>query len=147
LQAVAQHPTGTVVVQYALVEGADRLRLVVRSYEHHLASAVSSAKVAPVSIVWLEERANEPGAALALLDHRMEVEEPGLVAMTIPGASGKTRRPDAFYERVAFYVELCREHGLPAAHRLAQDNGVPVSTTTRWIREARRRGYLKADTR
>jgi hypothetical protein len=141
LQAVARHATGTVRVQYKLVD-QDGLRLAVQTYEHHLTT--DAADVAPVPIVWLEEQANRPGALLAMIDHRYEPSTGGLVAMSIPGASNTTtRKPDSFYERVAFYVTQCREFGIPAAKRLAADNGVPLTTSTRWIREARRRNLLK----
>jgi hypothetical protein len=144
LRAVARHATGVVVVQYQFADG-DGLRLVVHSYEHHLTA--DAAKVAPVPLAWLEERANVPGAALALLDHRDDVSTGGVVSMALPGAPKGTRKPNSFYERVAFYTRQCQEHGIPAARRLAEDNGVPLSTATRWIREARRRKLLEPSDR
>jgi hypothetical protein len=53
-------------------------------------------------------------------------------------------RPDRFYADVATrYRELAQASRRPAAD-LATDHDVPVTTAHRWIKEARRRGYLPA---
>lgn len=50
--------------------------------------------------------------------------------------------PDAFYRDVArAYSSAAQESRRPAAV-LAEEAGVPVTTVHRWIREARRRGFL-----
>ena len=51
-------------------------------------------------------------------------------------------RPDSFYEAVAAaYRNLARRSSRPAAE-LAEEHGVPVTTAHRWVKEARRRGFL-----
>jgi hypothetical protein len=51
-------------------------------------------------------------------------------------------RPDSFYDAVAAaYRDLARRSSRPAAE-LAETHGVPVTTAHRWIKEARRRGFL-----
>lgn len=57
-------------------------------------------------------------------------------------------RPDAadpsFYQRVAAaYRSAATESGRPAVV-LAEENEVPVETVRRWVKEARRRGFLEA---
>jgi hypothetical protein len=41
------------------------------------------------------------------------------------------------------YRSAAAESGRPAAV-LAEENGVPVETVRRWVKETRRRGYLAA---
>jgi hypothetical protein len=56
------------------------------------------------------------------------------------GASGK--HPDSFYRRVAkVYAGLAEQTSRPAVE-IAEANNLPVSTVHRWIKEARRRGFL-----
>jgi len=81
-------------------------------------------------------------------------------AVTIGELRGRARRPkpprrrkplgrpdaakdrDAFYQAVAFqYRSAATESGRPAMV-LAEENGVPVETVRRWVKEARRRGHL-----
>jgi hypothetical protein len=51
-------------------------------------------------------------------------------------------RPDVFYRDVAdVYLELAQASHRPASEIAAQ-HGVPVSTAHRWVKEARRRGFL-----
>lgn len=53
------------------------------------------------------------------------------------------RKPDAFYIKVAAaYTWLFDEGSRRPAQDLAEANGVPATTAHRWIREARRRGFL-----
>jgi hypothetical protein len=95
----------------------------------------------------MEEQANTPGMASTMLAAVAPPATPaGMVAMTLPlppGMPGK--KPDSFYEQVAVFVALCRQNGVAVGPRLAADNGVPVATVHRWIREARRRGVMKED--
>lgn len=52
------------------------------------------------------------------------------------------RKPDAFYQSVAsLYLYLRVLSDRPAAD-IAEANGVPVTTVHRWVKEARRRGFL-----
>ncbi len=58
------------------------------------------------------------------------------------GADGRRGRPDSFYRDVArAYLDLAQSSTRPAGE-LAETNGVPVTTAHRWIKEARRRGFL-----
>ena len=51
-------------------------------------------------------------------------------------------RPDVFYQQVAdVYLDLAQASHRPASD-LAERHGVPVSTAHRWVKEARRRGFL-----
>jgi hypothetical protein len=52
------------------------------------------------------------------------------------------KHPDSFYRRVAkVYAGLAEQTNRPAAE-MAEANNVPVTTVHRWIKEARRRGFL-----
>lgn len=88
-------------------------------------------------------RAYEPGRDLwrEFIDRRRarSLRIPGAEE---PGHPGR-KRPDAFYRHVAElwgYVE--RTDG--SAEDLAAANDVPASTIYRWVKEARRRGFLPA---
>jgi hypothetical protein len=51
-------------------------------------------------------------------------------------------RPDQFYRQIAdVYVDLAQATHRPASE-LASSHGVPVTTAHRWVKEARRRGFL-----
>jgi hypothetical protein len=53
-----------------------------------------------------------------------------------------TRRPDDFYRGIArAYLDLAQTSARPAAE-LAETHHVPATTAHRWIKEARRRGFL-----
>ena len=57
-------------------------------------------------------------------------------------AAGARGRPDLFYRDIArAYRDLATASARPAAE-LAEASGVPASTAHRWIKEARRRGFL-----
>ena len=52
------------------------------------------------------------------------------------------RKPDEFYRQVAaVYGSLSGASGSPAV-KIAERKGLPVSTVHRWVKEARRRGFL-----
>jgi hypothetical protein len=58
-----------------------------------------------------------------------------------PAEAGRGR-PDSFYRDVAdIYQDLAQRSSRPAAD-LAEANSLPVTTAHRWIKEARRRGFL-----
>lgn len=58
--------------------------------------------------------------------------------------TGEQQHPSAFYEDVAReYLHAIRVSSKPAV-LMAEAAGVPVSTAHRWVREARRRGFLPA---
>jgi hypothetical protein len=52
--------------------------------------------------------------------------------------------PDAFYRQVAEAYRYTVQHTRKVAMALAEEADVPVGTVHRWIREARRRGFLPA---
>jgi hypothetical protein len=57
--------------------------------------------------------------------------------LTIPA-----KKNDMFYERVAaLYSQRAARSNRPAVE-MANANGVPVTTVHRWVKEARRRGFL-----
>ncbi|MEM9405870.1 MAG: hypothetical protein AAGA81_07530 [Acidobacteriota bacterium] len=58
---------------------------------------------------------------------------------TEPGARDKG---DAFYEEVADVYRLLAAHTRAVAKTIAEANGVKDTTVHRWIREARKRGFL-----
>src|SRR5215207_2159998 len=59
-----------------------------------------------------------------------------------PPAPTGARRPDDFYRDIArAYLDLAQSSARPAAE-LAEANRVPATTAHRWIKEARRRGFL-----
>lgn len=65
------------------------------------------------------------------------------VARAAHAAAGRPRgRPDVFYRDVAdVYLTFAQASARPACD-LADQHGVPVSTAHRWVKEARRRGFL-----
>jgi hypothetical protein len=59
-----------------------------------------------------------------------------------PEVTRSRGRPDVFYREVAdVYLDLAQASHRPASDIAAQ-HGVPVSTAHRWVKEARRRGFL-----
>lgn len=64
---------------------------------------------------------------------------PGSLRLDDPGGG---KRPDGFYEDVASLYTYLSQHSRRPAADLAEANEVPVSTTHRWVKEARRRGLL-----
>lgn len=74
-----------------------------------------------------------------------ETTEPAQAADRLNGVvpdDPRRGRPDRFYSDVAAaYLVLAQATPRPAAE-LAQTHGVPPTTAHRWIKEARRRGFL-----
>jgi hypothetical protein len=99
-----------------------------------------------LSVPALEARANGPDLRPAL-----ERAEPELVRAAPGTRPSRTSarlkvpagaKPDSFYRRVAeVYRRLAAESNRPAVE-LAEANDVPVTTSHRWVKEARRRGHL-----
>ena len=59
-----------------------------------------------------------------------------------PDVARARGRPDGFYREVADdYLDLAQASHRPASD-IAARRGVPVSTAHRWVKEARRRGFL-----
>jgi hypothetical protein len=73
--------------------------------------------------------------------------EPGSIRRSIVRKTARLKipdgaKPDNFYQQVAkIYGHLARGSNRPAVE-LAEVNGVPVTTAHRWVKEARRRGFL-----
>jgi hypothetical protein len=73
--------------------------------------------------------------------------EPGSIRRSIARRTARLKipdgaKPDSFYQQVAkTYSHLARGSNRPAAD-LAEANDVPVTTTHRCVKEARRRGFL-----
>ncbi|MEV4508056.1 hypothetical protein AB0K00_03750 [Dactylosporangium sp. NPDC049525] len=85
-----------------------------------------------------------PVAPPVAVDAGWEMVEPALaVSRAAPAAGGRSRgRPDVFYREVAdVYLDFAQDSPRPACD-LADQHGVPVSTAHRWVKEARRRGFL-----
>jgi hypothetical protein len=85
-----------------------------------------------------------PVAPPVVGDLGWEMVEPALaVPRAAPAGSVRSRgRPDVFYRQVAdVYLDFAQHSPRPACD-LADRHGVPVSTAHRWVKEARRRGFL-----
>jgi hypothetical protein len=73
--------------------------------------------------------------------------EPGSIRRSIVRKTARLKipagtKPDSFYRQVAkTYSHLARGSNRPAVE-LAEVNDVPVTTAHRWVKEARRRGFL-----
>ncbi|TMR93188.1 hypothetical protein [Nonomuraea basaltis] len=63
-------------------------------------------------------------------------------ALPRPPPAQKRGRPDGFYREIAdTYHELAQTSARPAAE-LAELRDIPITTAHRWVKEARRRGFL-----
>jgi hypothetical protein len=118
------------------------------------APMLDSGALRKLSIPALEARANTPAMAERLKANREPTAEEHRAAVAKHyGSVGRRRarlqippppqaKPDVFYKRVAdIYRELVGWTNRPAVE-LAEANGVPVTTAHRWVKEARRRGFL-----
>jgi hypothetical protein len=79
-------------------------------------------------------------------DPARAVPRPSPAAPSPPGGlsspGGRRGRPDGFYRDVAHaYLDLAQASTRPVAV-LAERHGVPATTVHRWVKEARRRGFL-----
>jgi hypothetical protein len=108
-----------------------------------------------VALATMESVAN--GIAREHLENRLHWDEPkpwwrpphlqpGQVWMAERRLRSKLSLPvkknDMFYERVAaIYRQKAAQSNRPAVE-IANTNGVPVTTVHRWVKEARRRGFL-----
>ena len=140
LRVVGHRGGEQLVATLAIDDNADRLAFMVVRLEWAGDGTSLAGRPAP-DVATIESWASTPGAALALLDQR-NTDEPVAgdpLPMRLP-VHGSGRKPNSFYERVLFFKDLCYEHGLPYAERLAADNGVAPGVVYRWVAEARRRG-------
>jgi hypothetical protein len=65
--------------------------------------------------------------------------EPKSMKLAIPA---DRRKPDTFYAEVAERYQWLASMARRPAEELAEANGVPATTVHRWVKEARRRGFL-----
>lgn len=89
-----------------------------------------------------------PGSGLVLWTLPPRRED---AALTLPDVKvnddyGRGRKPDDFYRHVAELYLLVASVSNSPARDLAAENGVPVTTVHRWLKEARVRGHLKLPT-
>jgi ABC-type amino acid transport substrate-binding protein len=65
------------------------------------------------------------------------------VAPVVPVPEGRGKYPDSFYRRVADRYSALQASGeRDVARQIADANEVPLTTVHRWVKEARRRGFL-----
>jgi hypothetical protein len=73
-------------------------------------------------------------------DHERELRAQGIARAELRRPDGED--PEEFYRLVSrAYAEYAAETKAPA-REMAEEAGVPVTTVHRWVREARRRGFL-----
>lgn len=72
--------------------------------------------------------------------YEMARETPARLDLDIP--SGRARRPDSFYEKVAELYSWLATQSTHPAQQLADANKVPLTTAHGWVKEARARGIL-----
>jgi len=132
----------------------DRVKIV----ELRLVGDIDGPTLRNLPIARMEASLNQPGLAQPLdlrIESGAEVDVSGITAeelykdvreqrpprmkLTVPSTF---KKPDEFYQRVAVaYSHLAARSNRPAAD-LADRNDVPRSTAHRWVKEARRRGFL-----
>jgi hypothetical protein len=147
LVRVAVGPGGRLVLTGLRIDGtpsAELLRAIPVGRIEAAANAQLAAEEAPggtTPVVSLRARPVTPPVAE---DIGWEMVEPLLaVVRAAPSQSARLRgRPDIFYREVAdVYLEYAQASPRPACD-LAERHSVPVSTAHRWVKEARRRGFL-----
>jgi hypothetical protein len=85
-----------------------------------------------------------PTTPPAVSDEGWETTDPvhAVPRVSRPDVARTRGRPDGFYRDIAdTYLELASVSPRPASD-IAARQGVPVSTAHRWVKEARRRGFL-----
>jgi hypothetical protein len=139
-------PGGRLVLTGLRIEGtpsAELLRAIPVGRIEAAANAQLTAGEAARGTAHVLSTRPRPVAAPVAEDIGWEMTEPSL-AVTRP-AAGPARprgRPDVFYRHVAdVYLTYAQASPRPACD-LADEHGVPVSTAHRWVKEARRRGFL-----
>lgn len=151
-------PYGATVALMRAARGADGRWSVTDLYLH--GEELTAETLRGLSIPRMEARLNSPGSALdpgdedddgltvdELRTFGAEVQEQEKGQRTAGVVRTALRRPDrsdpeSFYRLVAqAYGEYSRDSKAPAV-AIAAEADVPVTTVHRWVREARRRGYL-----
>jgi hypothetical protein len=155
-----ERPDGRLVVSdmYLQAEGgitSEQLRaLPIARAEAAANSPAAKADVLRASVTTSGDTVEVPLRALAgagFETSRIAFADPleGLVRprLKLRASERPARRTDDFYRTVAeAYSWLATRSKRPAAE-LAEANGVPVTTSHRWVKEARRRGLLGPGTR
>ncbi|WP_432981726.1 hypothetical protein [Dactylosporangium sp. CA-233914] len=146
LVRVGVGPGGRLVLTGLRIEGtpsAELLRAIPVGRIEAAANAQLAAEGTGSTTPVLSSRAR-PVAPPVAEDVGWEMIEPALaVTRAAPAKAARLRgRPDIFYRQVAdVYLEYAQASPRPACD-LADRHGVPVSTAHRWVKEARRRGFL-----
>ncbi len=155
---VARSDNGRVVLVGLRIDGAptaDLLRSIpvgrieaAANAQLTLAEAGSAArgKDMPEPAVRVRTRTPAPAAGYGweTTDPRRALDRPPAAAAPDHNGAEVTRRgrPDDFYQEIAHaYLALAQTSTRPASD-LAETRAVPVTTTHRWVKEARRRGFL-----
>ncbi|MGI5246000.1 hypothetical protein [Dactylosporangium sp. CA-139066] len=147
LVRVGVGPGGRLVLTGLRIEGtpsAELLRAIPVGRIEAAANAQLTAVEAVRGTAAVVNTRPRPVAPPVAEDVGWEMTEPALaVARAAPGGATRMRgRPDVFYRQVAdVYLTYAQASPRPACD-LADERGVPVSTAHRWVKEARRRGFL-----
>ncbi|GAA2600102.1 hypothetical protein GCM10010399_33620 [Dactylosporangium fulvum] len=138
---------GRLVLTGLLIDGtpsADLLRAIPVGRIEAAANAQLAVVDTPLGTAPVLNIRARPVTAPVAEDVGWEMVEPALaVARTASSTAVRLRgRPDVFYREVAdVYLNFAQASPRPACD-LADQHGVPVSTAHRWVKEARRRGFL-----
>lgn len=150
LVRVAAAPSGRLVLTGLRVEGAPTAELL-RSIPVGRIEATANAQLTILDDMVVEAappgRRDAPVAREPLVvSAGWEAPDPAHAALrpvrTSRARPVRHRRPDDFYREIArAYLDLAQTSARPAAD-LAEAHAVPGTTAYRWIKEARRRGFL-----
>jgi len=150
LVRVAQAPGGRLVLTGLQLDGPPTAELL-RALPVGRIEAAANAQLAVVDDAVVRSparRGRRPTGPPAGASDGWETSDPAnalrrAVAAAGPAAEPPGRgRPDFFYRQIAdVYLEYAQVSHRPAVD-LADNHSVPVTTAHRWIKEARRRGFL-----
>ncbi len=158
LVRVGRAASGRLILTGLRVDGTPTAELL-RSIPVGRIEAAANAQLTIVDDVAVAVAAvRAPGRAPQVSESGWETADPGLAvrrpggprvgtppAAALPSAeivAGQRGRSDEFYRDIArAYADRAQASTRPAAE-LAEVGGVPASTAHRWIKEARRRGFL-----
>jgi hypothetical protein len=146
LVRVAVSPGGRLVLAGLRIDGPPTAELL-RALPVGRIEAAANAQLAVVDDALVPASAQRPrptGPPPAAVDG-WETTDPSVAARRPRAGDGNgppRGRPDFFYLEIAqIYLEYAQASHRPAAE-LADVHSVPVTTAHRWIKEARRRGFL-----
>ncbi|WP_432832582.1 hypothetical protein [Dactylosporangium sp. CA-092794] len=147
LVRVGVEPGGRLVLTGLRIDGtpsADLLRAIPVGRIEAAANAQLAAVEAPHGTTPVMSTRARPVTPPVAQDVGWETVAPSrAVTRAAPIATARFQgRPDVFYQEVAdVYLAYAQASHRPACD-LADRHGVPVSTAHRWVKEARRRGFL-----